>query len=297
MELTVVIPSYNTEDTLGATLDALAVQVGCGEFEVVVVDCSDDDRVERLAAGRSRVRVLRRRKRFNPGEGRNIGAAAAQGKLLVFVDADVTLRADALSAAMAYHQLGHRVFGGALELNEARANIASFLEHYFFNHESQIGRPPCLRSNLSSALMVVERVLFVTEGGFRDIPRMQDTEFSERLARNGITLTFTPTVVGFQIQDAPIPKVLRKVYISGRNTYSIRYGRASSLQRAAFCVLLPLISAAKTIRIIGRHLRYQDFRRRLITLAISPHLAVAGACWMLGFYGALIFKSGISRER
>jgi GT2 family glycosyltransferase len=297
MEISVIIPSYNTQDTLGATLDALDCQQDVPAFEVIVVDCSDTDAVEQIVSQRPRVRILRRTQRFNPGEGRNIGAREAQGRLLMFVDADVTLRRDALCAALAYWQKGNRMFGGALELNEERADTASYLEHYFFNHESQIGRPEGRRNNLSSALMLVERELFLSAGGFRDIPRMQDTELSERLRAEGIELTFTPTVVGYQIQDSPLRKVLRKVYLNGRNLYFIRYAQHGPSRRILFLGALPAISAAKTARIIVRHLRYQDLHRRLITLAISPCLALAGAYWMAGFYAALIFRKGISRER
>jgi GT2 family glycosyltransferase len=297
MKLSVVIPSYNTAATLGATLDALEAQVDAPEFEVIVVDCSDDYAVESLVARRTGARTVRRSERFNPGEGRNIGSREAQGELLVFVDSDVILRTDALSEAWRYFQQGHQMFGGALELNEQDADRASYLEHYFFNHESQLGRPACARSNLSSALMVVNRELFLSVGGFRDIPRMQDTELSERLAKQGVELTFTPSVVGYQIQDSPMPKVLRKVFLNGRNLYFIRYAKSGLGKKVGFFFLLPAVSATKTLRIILRHLRYQDARKRWITLRTTPDLILAGAYWMAGFYDGLLFQKGISGER
>ncbi len=295
--VSVVIPSYNTADTLGATLDALAAQVTTKNLEVIVVDCSDDDSVVRLASQRDGVRVLQKEKRFNPGEGRNIGAREASGQLLVFVDADVTLKSDAIEHAFEYYAAGNRMFGGALELQERGATISSYLEHYFFNHESQAGRPRCSRSNLSSALMLVDRELFLQEGGFRDIPRMQDTELSERLRGMGVELTFTPSVVGYQIQDSPLNKVLRKIFLNGRNVYFIRYLHRGGAARILFAFVLPAVSFAKTVRIIGRHLLYQDMRKRLVTLALSPLIGLAGFFWMLGFYEAVIFQKGISTER
>lgn len=297
MDLSVVIPSYQSALFIGKTLEALAAQTTTATREVIVVDCSEDDAVVAVCQRHSGVRVIRVAERFNPGQGRNIGAQAAEGQLLVFVDADVHLAPDALQAALAYYQAGHFMFGGALELEESGATAASYLEHYFFNHEAQAGRPECARANLSSALMIVERELFLSAGGFADIPRMQDTELSERMARQGVSLTFTPTVLGHQVQDSTLAQVLRKVRVNGQNVYFIRYAGSSWFRNAAFFVLLPLMALAKVSRIVWRHLRYQDARKRRITLRLAPLLYWAGAYWMAGFYSALIFRRGISQTR
>lgn len=299
MNISVIIPSYNTAHTIAATLDALARQQAALDYEVIVVDCSDDQSVVQLVEAAPRARCLHRDKRFNPGEGRNLGAAAATGELLVFVDADVVLDQAALANAWQFYRQGHCLFGGALELNEKQATgIASYLEHYFFNHESQRQRPTCERANLSSALMMVERQLFLDAGGFKDIPRMQDTELTERLRRRGVSLKFAPSVVGFQIQDSPMNKVLRKIFINGQNLYSIRYRRNMTLfKKMMFLCLLPLMMLAKIARIIGRQLRYQNLRRRCITLLLVPLLIVSGVYWMLGFYNAILFDRGISQQR
>lgn len=299
MDISIVIPSYNTEDTIGATIAALQAQETSLELEIVLVDCSEHDRVEKIAAEFSKVQFVKREKRFNPGEGRNIGAEQAKGKLLVFVDSDVTLEKDALDNAWQYFQAGHQIFGGALELKEgAEATPASYLEHYFFNHESQKLRPGCERSNLSSALMLFERDVFLKEGGFKDIPRMQDTELTERLRANGYKLSFTPTVSGEQVQDSPMKKVLRKIFINGKNLYFIRYKKdMSSFKKLIFLLLLPLLSGLKITRIFFRHMRYQNFRKRIITILLIPLFIAASLVWMWGFYNAILFDEGISAER
>jgi glycosyltransferase involved in cell wall biosynthesis len=297
VDISVVIPSYNTAGTIGRTLDALRQQVTSRSYEVVVVDCSEADEVATLCERSGIARVVRQGQRFNPGEGRNIGARAATGQLLVFVDADVRLAEDALDAAFRFYEGGHFMFGGALELDESDATTASYLEHYFFNHEAQARRPECSRANLSSALMIVERELFLSAGGFADIPRMQDTELSERMARRGVSLTFTPSVVAHQIQDSSMRQVLRKVRLNGRNLYFIRHADSSLLQNVGFFLLLPAMAFAKVTRIVLRHLRYQDRRKRAVTLRLLPLLYWAGLEWMLGFYAALIFRGGISQSR
>lgn len=298
MHISVIVPSYNSQAQLPETLAALNAQETSLDYEIIVVDCSDGDAVERLCQGVARVRFHHEMKRFNPGAGRNIGAGLATGELLLFVDSDVILESRALAEAYGFYQDGKKVFGGALELNRAKGStIASYLEHFFFNHESQRGRSVQKRSNLSSALMVFERETFLRSGGFKDIPRMQDTELTERLRAQGLDLFFTPAVVGQQTQDSPLPKVLRKIYINGRNLYFIRYHEKPSAQKAALALFLPAMSSAKIVRIIARHLRYQDGRNRAITLALAPLLCLGGAYWMLGFYQSLLFGGGMSKQR
>ena len=295
--ISVVIPSYNAQDSLPRTLGALKSQIIQKPYEIIVIDCSEGDEVQKICE-QYEVEFHHVKERFNPGIGRNIGAEIAKGELLVFVDADVELEKYALENAYLFYQQGHSVFGGALELNErVNPTTASYLEHYFFNHESQKDRPVCRRSNLSSALMVLDRTFFLEAGGFKNIPRMQDTEMTERLISQGAELYFCPNVIGLQIQDSPIKKVLRKIFINGKNLYVIRYQRQNALKKTALFLLLPLISSFKVIRIIFRHLRYQTPKQKKMTLAISPLLFIAGIYWMLGFYRSMLFGGGISKNR
>jgi len=298
MQISVILPSYNSEDQLPLTLASLAAQDFDGDFEIWLIDCSEGDSVKRIATNVPRVKFHHESARFNPGHGRNLGARNAHGQLLVFLDTDVRLRKDALTEAWRHFQRGNRIFGGALELAlDPRPTLASYLEHFFFNHESQKGRPECKRRNLSSALMLFERKLFLESGGFKDIPRMQDTELTERLVRDGHALTFCPRVVGYQVQDSPLSKVFKKILINGKNLYYIRYRDFSPAKKTAFFFLLPLVSAMKTVRIIGRHLRYQDMRGRGMVLCLTPLLVAGGGSWMAGLYQSLLFDRGISAHR
>lgn len=300
MDISIIIPSYNTQDTINATLQCLVNQDTSLAYEIIVVDCSEHNLVKEIAKTYPDIQYAHEEQRFNPGKGRNIGAKLATGELLVFIDSDVQLEANSLNAAWdRFKQQGLEIFGGALELNtQACDNTAAYLEHYFFNHESQAGRPFCERSNLSSALMCFKRELFISSGGFKDIPRMQDTELTERLKAQGHKLYFCPDITGLQTQDSPFKKVLNKIYINGQNVYYIRYQKnITTFKKLAFLVSLPAISGMKVLRIIVRHLRYQNQANKLRTLTLAPTLFLGGLVWMAGFYHALTTEKGISKNR
>jgi glycosyltransferase involved in cell wall biosynthesis len=298
MNLSVVIPSYNSQDHIGTTLSAITNQDTELDFEVIVVDCSDTDTVKTICSQFKQVIYQHELERFNPGKGRNIGASIAGGDLIIFVDSDVVLEQGSFSSAWEYYKKGNQIFGGALELNEnVNPTISSYLEHYYFNHESQRLRPEGIRSNLSSALMMFDRDLFLASGGFKDIPRMQDTELTERLLKQGHSLSYTPNVVGLQIQDSPMYKVLRKVFINGKNLYFIRYQKQSCATKLFLCFFLPLLTILKVLRITCRHLKHQNSRKRCITIVLTPLLGLSALCWMIGLYRSMVFGGGISTKR
>lgn len=299
MKISVVVPSYNTAATIGATLMGLTQQENAPPFEIIVVDCSEDEKVADIVRGFPEVRLERPGTKLGPGPNRNHGAKLAQGDLLVFVDADVVLAPNAIARCGQHYHDGCKVFGGALELHEPRSiGVSSYLEHYFFNHESQEKRPRGTRQNLSSAFMCIDRALFFKFNGFKDIPRMEDTELTERLQQNGYALHFMPDMVALQIQDSSFKKVLRKIYLNGHNLYFIRYKPSvTSLHKLGFWLGLPAITGAKMGRILVRQLMYNPWRKRAVTLALAPVLLLGGLYWMAGFYGAIFRDGGISTDR
>ena len=97
--VSVVVPAYNAEQTVAATLDSLQAQTLAGWEAIVVDDGSTDDTaglVEARALLDPRLRLVRQ---ANGGvsAARNAGIAAARARWLVFLDADDWLAPDALA--------------------------------------------------------------------------------------------------------------------------------------------------------------------------------------------------------
>jgi glycosyltransferase involved in cell wall biosynthesis len=89
--ISVIIPCFNAEATLGRQLGALAAQDWDGPWEVVVADNGSDDGsadVARSWADRLPIRVVDASDRRGASHARNVGAAAARHPSLVWVDAD-----------------------------------------------------------------------------------------------------------------------------------------------------------------------------------------------------------------
>jgi glycosyltransferase involved in cell wall biosynthesis len=91
--ISIVIPAYNEEDSIGPCLESLAAQKTDHPYEVIVVDNGSDDNTRTIAErylGRMSLRILSE-PRKGRGIARRTGFANARGSLLLSTDADIRL--------------------------------------------------------------------------------------------------------------------------------------------------------------------------------------------------------------
>ncbi len=169
--ISVVIPAYNEEKALPATLARVLAQ-GI-ECEVIVVDGGSTDRTRAIAAADPRVRVLAAPK--GRAAQMNAGACRARGEWLLFLHADTLLPDDALAAIAALPadiQAGgfrHR-FSGA----DWRLRLISWLDNL---------RCRWTRVFYGDQALFVRRALFGHLGGFPESHPLEDVVFGERLRK------------------------------------------------------------------------------------------------------------------
>lgn len=99
VELSVIIPVYNTQKYLQACVDSLLAQT-MQEIEYIFVnDASPDDSLEILKKNEERyperIRVIDSKENLRQGGARNLGIKAAKGKYVGFCDSDDLVRPDA----------------------------------------------------------------------------------------------------------------------------------------------------------------------------------------------------------
>ena len=131
-ELSIIIPSYNEELRLPATLDKIAsyIQSSRRNTEVIVVDDGSKDRTAQLAESyRGKLPNLRVLSNdVNRGKGYSVrhGSLEALGEVILFTDADLSApieEADKLLAALQDHDvaIGSRAMDrGLIEVHESR---------------------------------------------------------------------------------------------------------------------------------------------------------------------------------
>lgn len=118
--VSVIVPAFNAEATLGACLDSLHRQT-LHPFEIIVVDDASTDTTSWTAAAKG-AQTLRMLGNGGPGLARNAGAAVATGDILAFIDSDCVARPDWLEhmvGTLTREQLGAVTGGYGGPLTEA----------------------------------------------------------------------------------------------------------------------------------------------------------------------------------
>lgn len=97
--ISVIIPAYNSEATIEASLRSVFAQT-LTDFEVIVVDDASSDRTADAVESFSdpRLSLIRSPENRRPATSRNIGAKQARGRYFTFIDADDLWTSDKLQA-------------------------------------------------------------------------------------------------------------------------------------------------------------------------------------------------------
>ena len=188
--VSVIVPAFNAGDDLERCLGA----IGCLDTpvdECIVVDDASTDESVRAAADRHGARALRMPRRSGPAAARNAGAAEARGDILLFVDADVLLHADALGRALdefARHPDAVAVFGSYDDAPEFPSFLSQYRNLYHhWNHQNGNAEA----STFWSGCGAIRREAFEAVGGFSadyETPSIEDVELGYRLRARGFRI-------------------------------------------------------------------------------------------------------------
>ena len=184
--ISVVIPVHNGEASLATCLDAVGLSTHTN-FEVVVVDDGSSDQSAALAKA-SGAQVLATDGCRGPAHARNLGAGAAQGDVLLFIDADVLIRPDTLQridqAFADDPQLDALI--GSYDEDPAAPNFLSQYKNlmHCFVHQHASRRA----STFWTGCGAIRRSVFTDSRGFDERytrPSIEDIELGVRLIRQG----------------------------------------------------------------------------------------------------------------
>lgn len=218
-KLSVVIPCHDAAETLGVQLTALAAQRHDGPWEVIVADNGSRDASPAIVESfRHRLPVRRVDAAQRPGaaHARNVGAAAATGDALLFVDADDEV-APGWLAAMASALAAHEFV--ACRYDQERLN-PEWSRGIFFNPQGEsLARydyPPYLPHAGGGGLGVLRRVHEEVGGFDETLPALEDTDYCWRIQRAGHALVFAPEAVVHIRHRLDLPGMFRQGRRSGR---------------------------------------------------------------------------------
>jgi glycosyltransferase involved in cell wall biosynthesis len=265
MNVSVILSTFNSVETIALQLQSLAHQTYSDSYEVIVADNGSTD--ESLTVARSfgssiaNLRVVDASAVRGVAHARNVGAGAATGRLLLFCDADDAVQEDWIERMAEALEQGDLI-GGRLELD----TLNDPTERSWRTDPDMTRLPRAMRflPYAIGANFGVHAALFERLGGcdVRYVNGHDDVEFCWRVQLAGHTISFAEnSVVHYRLRTSR-RELARQRYRSGL-TYAQLFAQYADLG------------------ITPGRIR-TEFRRWILLIATAPKLLsrVHGGRWL-----------------
>jgi len=259
-----VVSVHNGGDALRACLASLAAHKH-EILEFIVADDGSTDGAVKYAEEFG-ARIIRVGSRRGPANGRNLGALAAQGDIILFLDADVCVHEDTISRIRqrfeAEPELG-ALFGAYDTQPEATGLVSQFrnlLRCFVHRTGSQNA------STFWTGCGAIRREIFLESQGFDlsySVPCIEDIELGMRLVKKNIRIALDPAIqvkhlknltmtamVKTDIQQRGIPWTLL-ILESGKLPNDLNVSWANRLSVATTFMMVLLVFAALLGSLLG----------------------------------------------
>ena len=321
--LTIVIPAYNAEATLGDCLAAIAASERQPD-ELILYDDGSTDGTGDMARAAGAVVLRNDGPPRGPAVGRNAGVAIAKSELIIFVDADVSIHPtalDRLEAAFVYDPKISAAFGSYDDRPRSQRSAALYanLRHHFVHQGGERAA-----TTFWAGLGAIKADVFRAIGGF-DVryarPSIEDIELGVRLNRAGHAIALVPEALGKHCKDWGKRQLWRTDIMSRAVPWTqlIAAGRTQGAELnlvgterlksvlAHLCWLLPLVAL-----VLNQHwlagfgvlagLAYVWLNREFLALlyragGLKTMILGLGLHWMYHCYASVTFALVMLRQR
>ncbi len=206
MKLSVIIPNYNSSQTILTTIESIIAQNYPVTEIIVVDDASTDDSVELIRHTYSKTKIIANSRNHGAAYSRNVGIANAKGDLVLFVDSDVSLGKGLIST---------------LITNVSRADIL----YPRIEYANSMSMYP--NSKNDEAYLLISPIFLITKGALNKLNGSyfdehyriygEDTDFFLRCKLLGLTCLYVSDSVAVHIVNKPQYREER-YFLEVRNT-------------------------------------------------------------------------------
>ncbi len=209
--LSVVMPVYNGRKYLRHSLPSLLASGAPELLEVVVVDDGSTDRSGDLAR-ECGARVITGGERLGPAGARNVAVRHARGQVVLFVDADVVVHADAVERVIgAFSNPETVAVFGSYDDHPADTGFSS--RYMNLRHHHGHRQPSEDARTFWAGLGAVRRDAFLAVNGFDAeryaTPSIEDIDLGRRLRQAGGRIRRLPDVQGTHLKPWSLRRVVQ----------------------------------------------------------------------------------------
>jgi GT2 family glycosyltransferase len=313
--VSVIIPVYKGGEDFRLCLNALAEAEPSADEIIVVADGGMDDTP--YPEKESGVKVLETPVHGGPSRARNLGAWAAKGEILFFVDADVTVQPDSIRKVenIFCEEADLAAVFGSYDDAPAKPNFLSqyrnLLHHYVHQHGNKDA------STFWSGCGAIRRDVFLALGGFdEDQLSIEDIELGYRLKKADYKIQLCKTLqikhlkrwrifsmlrTDFFVRALPWTKLILRdhrfindlnVDTSSRISVMCTFGIVAALFAALWWPGCLIVAAMLSLLLLGLNMPLYRFFQRKRGLWFA--LKTIPWHWFYFFYSGLAFASGLA---
>lgn len=290
--VSVIIPCYNSERTIGQCLDAVINQSTSIPFDITVIDSSTDQTPRIVEREYPSVRLIHLEKRTFAGAARNLGARSTRAPFCLMIDSDCVAQPDLIELMIARHrEAKYAAVGGALRNGTPTSLSGS--TGYLLEFREFIPRAPMrLAKTVPTANVTYRREALERHGYFdEEMWLAEDVLFNWKVHKSGERILFDPAIEVTHLNRTGWRQVLSyQVSLGEWSAEARRRGGLPGdalLRNPALIALMPLVRLAKAASWLAK----TDARAFLAFVLISP-MYLLGACyWSFGFFQGATHES------
>lgn len=274
VKYSVIVPVYNRADEIEELLRSL-MEIDFKDYEIIIVEDGSSMPCEAVVeAYRDKLPITYYTKpNSGPGMTRNFGAERANGEYLLIWDSDIIVPKDYFTAIDTFLEKNKvDAFGGPDRAHESFTPVQKAINYsmtsFFTTGGIRGGKKKLDKFFPRSFNMGINREVYLTLGGFRQMRFGEDIDFSYRIVEAGYTTALIDDAYVYHKRRTDFRKFFRQVYNSGNARINLSLLHPHTLK------LVHLLPSLFTFGVIV--------------------LLVAG-CWfpilwaLLGLYSLLIF--------
>jgi len=217
MRCSLIIPAYNAENTIVSCLEsALNQSLPQTEHEIIVVDDGSTDNTPKIVRNYP-VRIIEQQNQ-GPATARNVGAAEANGDILIFTDSDCELDYNFVEKITAPIEQSSEVVGvqGSYKTKQTQF-MSRFGQVEIETRYKKMARKK-YTDFIGTYAAAYKKDIFHKYGKFdpgSPLASGEDTEFSYKLHRNGHKMVFEPQAFVYHQHPSKLSKYIKVKFYRG----------------------------------------------------------------------------------
>jgi GT2 family glycosyltransferase len=221
ISISLVVPVFNRPVEVEELLNSLTKQT-CGDFELVIVEDGSSlpcDKVVKNFESRIELQYITK-DNSGPGLSRNVGAQAAKGSYIVFLDSDCVIPPGYVEAVLSRLSTDFvDAFGGPDKADAGFSPIQKAINYsmtsFFTTGGIRGGGEKLDRFMPRSFNMGISREVFERTGGFSAMRFGEDIDLSLRILSHGFKTALLPEAYVYHKRRSNLRQFFKQVYNSG----------------------------------------------------------------------------------